>query len=245
MERIKENKGIALMTMIIIIVVVAIIIVGIGSFLFINSNKKNSNKNIISTNNYETEIYEDNNVEENESINQEDSREDEDTENDTGEISWNALFPDGGNRITITFREDREVRAFKMDFPEKYELNPWQCKYEGQTVKDLIKETGDIQKNVDAQGEDADLWVYIETTEAYENETYTQRAERKNPEGFALGTEEHPAWAYKDSGEIHLSYQGGPNYALVVSYDNFDAVNKYGAQAVAEFLYNMISYSEN
>lgn len=244
MERIKENKGIALMTMIIIIVAVAIIVVGIGIFLLINSNKKNTNKNIISTNNYETEIYKDD-VEENELINQEDSEENADTENDTGEISWNALFPDGGNRRTITFREDREIRAFKMDFPEKYELGPWQKSYEGQTVKDLIKETGDIQKNVDCRGEDADLWAYIETTEAYRNETYTQRAERKNPEGFALGSEEHPAWAYRDGGEINLSYQGGPNYALVVSYDNSSAVYKYGEQAVAEFLYNMISYSEN
>ena len=240
MERIKENKGIALMTMIIIIVVVAIIIVGMGSFLFINSNKENKNKNIINTNSYETEIYEDN-IEEDEF----DSEENTDLETDTEVLSWKALFPDGGNRTTITFREDRETRAFKMDFPEKYELNPWQRDYEGQTVKNLIEETDDIQENVIAQGEDVELWAYIETTESYENETFTQREERKHPEGFALGSEEHPAWAYQDGGEINFSYQGGPNYALVVSYYNFSAVHKYGAQAVAEFLYNMISYSEN
>lgn len=241
MERIKENKGIALMTMIIIIVVVAIIIVGIGIFLVVNSNKES---NTISTNDYETEIYE-GNVEEDESIAQEDSKENTDIENDTGMISWNTLFPDGGNRITITFREDGEVRAFKMDFPGNYELNPWQRDYEGQTVKDLIEETGDIQNNVWTQGEDADLWAYIETTQVSKDETFTQRAERKNPEGFALGSEEHPAWAYEDGGEINLYYQGGQNYALVVSYDNSSAVREYGAQAVAEFLYNMISYSEN
>lgn len=244
MEKVKESKGIALVAMIIIIVVIAAIMVGTGIFVFMAINKENTSENSMSANDYKTEAYEDN-TEENETINQEDSEEDMDTENDSGEISWNAMFPGGGNKTTITFREDREIRAFKMDFPENYELNPWQRDYEGQTVKKLIEETGDIQNNVWTEGEDAGLWAYIETSQTSEKETFTQRAQRKYPDGFALGTEEHPAWVDSDSGTINLYYQGGQNYALVIRYDNTSSIYKFGEQAVAEYLYNMITYTEN
>ena len=244
MERTKENSGIALIPMIIIIVIIAIIIVGLLIFFF----KFSHNENNINTNTYETEYNEEGAQEltENEFVNSEYENEDEDdNEIDDGSISWNTLFPDGGSRISITLKEERDTRAFKMDFPGNYELAFYQRSYEGQTIKDLVEETGNIKNNVWVQGDDADMHVRIETSQTTHDETLTQKAERKNPDGFALGTEEHPAWAYQSSGEITLYYQGGQNYALIMYYDNSDAIDEYGTQAVAEFLYNMISYTEN
>lgn len=212
MKKLKENMGIALIPMIIIIVIV-IMAIGIGIFLLIKHNQENAIKNMTNSNISEEEIYE-NNAEEtdrNEYISQESEKTEElDEENDTGTISWNSLFPDGGNRTNITFKEDSgETRTFKIDYPENYELNVWQRDYEGQTVKDFVEKNGDVQNNVWVEKEYVTFRVYIETSQASENEIFTQRAQRKNPEGFALGTEEHPAWAYQDGGVINLYYQGG------------------------------------
>ena len=181
--------------------------------MLIKHNQENAIKNMTNSNISEEEIYE-NNAEEtdkNEYISQESEKTEElDEENDTGTISWNSLFPDGGNRTNITFKEDSgETRTFKLDYPENYELNVWQRDYEGQTVKDFVEKNGDVQNNVWVEKEYVTFRVYIETSLASENETFTQRAQRKNPEGFALGTEEHPAWAYQDGGLINLYYQGG------------------------------------
>ena len=242
MKNIKENNGIALVTLIIIIVI-AIIIIGISIFLIVKNNQENTNQNTLSSNISEVENYE--NTEETDE-NVYESTESEETEELDEKISWKSLFPDGGNRTTITFKDDDDdMKAFKLDYPENYELNVWQRDYEGQTVKDFIEKNGDVQNNVWVEKEYVTFQVYIETSQVSENETFTQRAQRKNPEGFALGTEEHPAWAYQDGGVIDLYYQGAQNYALVMRYNNSTSVNKYGAQAVAEFLYNMITYTEN
>lgn len=168
-------------------------------------------------------------------------------EEEISNITWSDLFQEGGNKVTLHMKSNKKKGIFKIDYPESYEIDTFQRDYEGQTVKNLVEKSGNVHENVWVRNKsNTSFTAMVETIQSYGNETWTQRMQRKNPEGFSMGTEEHPGYAYKsDSGTIYLSYQGGDHYALEISYYNSDVIRKYGVKAIAEYLYNMVSYIEN
>lgn len=147
-------------------------------------------------------------------------------EEGTSNITWSDLFQEGGNKVTLHMKSEDNKGIFKIDYPENYEIYTLQRDYEGQTVKNLVEESGNVHENVWVRNKtNTTFTAVVETRQAYDNETWTQRMQRKKPDGFSMGTEEHPGYAYEsDSGTIYLSYQGGDCYALEISYYNSDVI---------------------
>lgn len=164
------------------------------------------------------------------------------TEKDNEALNYSTLFEDGGNKLSIQIKKSNDSRTFKLDLPENFEFDEFGSNENGTKLKKYINDHGNSYEGIAIKKDYTNFYTEISTTVTTNSENSLQRAQRRFPNGFSIGTDEHPAWAYEDNGNVWVFYQGEQTCVLSMEYSNSTLLNKYGANAIAKCLYDMISY---